>query len=719
MMQWTAGTSLLLHFLLAAMPPLVVGSRVTLASHANPIRKVVTLLQAMQKKVTAEGVAEKELYDKFMCYCSGGTKELQASVQAAEDKVPAVSSDIKATEEKLTQLKSGLAEAQAGRESAKDAMAKAKAIREKEAAEFATENSDYNTNIAAIDKAVASLEKGMGGSFLQTTMAATLRKLAVTVEMSGIDRQDLTAFLSGRQTGGYSPQSGQITGILKQMGDTMRKSLADVVAEEEASIKSFTQLMAAKTKEVQALTASIEAKSGQIGESSVSLVHMKEDLTDTQEALLEDKKFLQGLEKSCKTKTAEWEERSKTRSEELMALADTIKILNDDDALELFKKTLPSAGSSFVQVSAGALKLKSRVLSLLRGARKSAVIRKQTGLDFLVLALSGKSTSKGTFDKVIKMIDEMVDLLKEEQLGDDHKKEYCAKQFDQADDKKKAFERTVSDEDSAIATAEEGIATLIDEIKALQTGIEDLDKSVTEATAQRKEEHAAYKTLMASDSAAKELLKIAINRLNAFYNPKLHKPKAKRELSAGDRVFENMGGDIPTTTPGGIAGTGVTVLAQVHAHTHRNGGAPAPPPETWDAYQTKSEGTNGVVAMVNLLIKDLDKEMTEAETSEKDAQADYEALMADSADKRTADSASLTEKGSAKAELEGSLEAHKDGRMKAAKQLMATVKYIQQLHAECDWLVKYFDVRKEARSGEIDSLSKAKAVLSGADYSLL
>merc|ERR1719323_2287940 len=124
------------------------------------------------------------------------------------------------------------------------------------------------------------------------------------------------------------------------------------------------------------------------------------------------------------------------------------------------------------------------------------------------------------------------------------------------------------------------------------------------------------------------------------------------------------------------------------------------------------------MAMVNLLIKDLDKEMTEAETSEKDAQADYEALKADSADKRKADSTSLTEKGSAKAELEDSLEAHKDGRMEAAKELMVTMKYIQQLHAECDWLVQYYDVRKEARSGEIDSLSKAKAVLSGADYSL-
>jgi len=50
---------------------------------------------------------------------------------------------------------------------------------------------------------------------------------------------------------------------------------------------------------------------------------------------------------------------------------------------------------------------------------------------------------------------------------------------------------------------------------------------------------------------------------------------------------------------------------------------------------------------------------------------------------------------------------------------MATMKVISSLHAECDWLLQYYDARKEARSGEVDSLKKAKAILSGADYSLL
>merc|ERR1719264_2208452 len=674
----------------------------------------------MQTKVTAEGAKEKELYEKFMCYCNGGKKELEASVSTAEEKVPSLGSDIKAMEEKLAGLKSTLAEAQVGRDSAKKTMAEAKAIREKEAAAYAAEKSDYDTNLAAIDKAVASLEKGTAGTFLQTSAAATLRKIAISVEMSDVDREDLVSFLSSKQRNGYAPQSGQITGILKQMGDEITKSLADATADEGSAIQTYDGLMAAKKKEVEALSASIESKMRQIGDAGVGVAQMKNDLADTEETLAEDKKFLAGLEKSCKTKTAEWEERSKTRSEELVALADTIKVLNDDDALELFKKTLPGAGASFVQVGVGAATRRSRAQALIRGARKLAGSPGNAHLDFLLLALNGhKALGKGTFDKVITMIDEMVSVLAKEQGTDDAKKKYCVDQFDMADDKKKGLERKVSDGESAIAAANDGIATLTEEMEALVAGIKDLDKSVSEASAQRKAEHADFKELMASDSAAKDLIGFAKNRLNKFYNPKLYKPPAKRELSAEGRIYENMGGDIPTEAPGGIAGTGVAVFAEVHAHTARSDVAPAPPPETWGAYQKKSGESNGVIAMMDLLVKDLDKEMTEAETSEKDAQADYEVLMSDSKAKRQADSKSLKEKGSAKADLESSLEEHKEYLADAGKELMITLKVIHNLHGECDWLLKYFDVRKEARSGEVDSLEKAKAVLSGADYSLL
>ena len=118
------------------------------------------------------------------------------------------------------------------------------------------------------------------------------------------------------------------------------------------------------------------------------------------------------------------------------------------------------------------------------------------------------------FEKVIKMIDEMVATLKTEQLDDDHKKEYCAKQFDAVDDKTKQLERSISDLETAIDEMKEGIATSKSEIEALENSIKALDKAVGEATEQRKEEHEDFIGLMASDSAAKELLAFARNRLN-------------------------------------------------------------------------------------------------------------------------------------------------------------------------------------------------------------
>merc|ERR1719453_2796791 len=120
--------------------------------------------------------------------------------------------------------------------------------------------------------------------------------------------------------------------------------------------------------------------------------------------------------------------------------------------------------------------------------------------------------------------------------------------------------------------------------------------------------------------------------------------------------------------------------------------------------------------MMDLLIKDLDKEMTVSETEEKDAQADYEVFMKDSADKRAEDTKTLGDKEAAKADTEAALQAHTDDHTSFTKEHVATLQYIQSLHAECDWLVQYFDMRKEARDSEIDALGKAKAVLSGADF---
>jgi len=664
-------------------------------SAANPIRKVVDMLQAMSKKVSDEGEKEKDLYEKFMCYCKTGGSDLSNSIAAAKTKLGDLASDIEAAEAKLDQTSASLEKAKADRAAGQKVMDEATALREKEAGIFAQFKADHLANLAALAKAIAAISSGMAGGFLQTGAADVLRKLVSSAHDD--DQQVLAAFLARPANDGseYAASSGQINGILKTMHDEMSADLADATATENAAIKAYKGLMAARLKEKAALTAAIQAKLTKVGELKVSIAEMKNDAGDTAEALAADKKFLAELEKGCATKTAEWEARSKTRADELVALADTIKILNDDDALELFKKTLPSASASLVQVQVSAASQRLRALQAIQKGMRNVAQKDRSGLDLISLALHGKKVG---FEKVITMIDDMLANLKKEQVDDDNKKTYCAAQLDESDDQKKSLEREIGQLESAIASGNEAIATLTEEIAALSAGIQALDKSVAEATANRRAEHQEYNELIASDSAAKEVLGFAKNRLNKFYNPKLYKTTAA------------------PTTAAPWAPSDAFVQIREHVQHKAN---PGPPPDTWGAFAKQSEANGGVVSMITLLEADLDKEIAEAEAEEKDAQADYETLMSDSAEKRTADSKSLSEKQGAKADTEAAVEGHEDDKASAAQSLGATNKAIAALHTECDWLLKYFDARQEARASEMDSLGNAKAVLSGADYSLV
>merc|ERR1719408_375491 len=123
--------------------------------------------------------------------------------------------------------------------------------------------------------------------------------------------------------------------------------------------------------------------------------------------------------------------------------------------------------------------------------------------------------------------------------------------------------------------------------------------------------------------------------------------------------------------------------------------------------------------MMDTMVADLDKEITEIEVEEKENQKEYEQFMKDSAEKRANDSKSIEDKEAAKADTEATLIKSKEEKDAKMKEAMATAQFLSEVHGDCDWLLTNFETRKSARAGEIDSLTKAKAVLSGADYSLL
>merc|ERR1719414_2356821 len=229
-------------------------------------------------------------------------------------------------------------------------------------------------------KAIPALEKGTG-SFLQSAAAGTLRRLAVEADMSTANRDMLSSFLS--QSQGYVPQGGQIIGILKNMKDTMEASLAEATAAEDKAKADYEALAVSKEKEINANTKGIESKLDRTGQVGVKIETLTEDLDDTTKSLAEDQQFHADLEKNCAAKKAEWEVVQKTRADEQLALAETIKILNDDDALELFKKTLPSP--TLLQTKVTAKEMRQRALQSLQAARRAGATRPDLRLDFLAL----------------------------------------------------------------------------------------------------------------------------------------------------------------------------------------------------------------------------------------------------------------------------------------------------------------------------------------------
>lgn len=691
------------------------------AHGANPIRRVVTLLQNMQAKVQEERRADEELMEKFLCYCKSNDATLGKSIEDGSARIERLESEIKELSGSLSQVESELKTHHADRSAAETVIREAEGIRATENDQYVADSGELQANIDALGKAVAALEKGTAESFLQMpARASLLNVLESRSQSTNLDRMDvqvLTGFLQGKTEFGSGPESGEIIGILKTMREQMQKDLAEMNQQESDAQSRHDSLMAAKNKELAAATRAIEEKTKRAGETSVGLVNRQNELKDTNGQLEEDTTFLRTLKEDCKVKTTEFDARQKLRTEEIKAISETIKILNDDDALDLFKKTAPAAGAgaegeSFLQVG------NPRETSAIHHAR--SILKKASSRDvrfgFLVLAMRGQ---KGGMEKVVDMIDKMQLLLKQEQSKDDKQKRRCEKELAQNEQSEKDLKRTLRALNSQISEGKDTMNTLKGEIDTLEAGIKDLDASVATATKQRKDEHDQYMKESADNNAAVELLGFAKNRLAKFYAPSLHKEAPPPELSEEDRIYQASGGELePTPAPGGIANTGISGASFMQVSMRmRSRDAPPAAPET-GAYEKNSAST-GVLGLIDKLVNEIKAEGAEAKRDEQDAQKEYERIMDESSKKRAADATAISQKNAALAEAEAEVQETKDDRKSTTEDLTATQEVVASLHGECDWLLANFAERKKARAGEVDALSNAKAVLRGSDYSFI
>merc|ERR1719274_536141 len=566
----------------------------------------------------------------------------------------------------------------------------------KEKADFDAASADMSTNIAAMKGAISALEKGLGAFMQISSSQKTVlqRVVAATTTLDDYQRDSVMAFVQGKES---AQSSGEIMGMLKAMLEEMEGDLATAKKDEATAATGFEELSAAKASEIASATSAIESKTKRSGEVAVEVVQTKDDLEDTEAEVKDTQAFIGDLATQCAEKKADWAERQKMRAEEISAISEAIKVLNDDDALDLFKKTVPSmvqTGMEFLQKSSKssvALRAKGLLVSLMQTGRAHT-----TQLSLMASALKSKAVD---FSKITEQIDGMIDVLGKEQTDDDTQKAFCDEEFTKSAAEKKDTEDKLASLAASIEEMSATVATLKSEIETLTAEIKALDKAVAQATEQRKEEHAVFLQTQAEGSAAVQLIEAAKNKLNKFYNPTMYKAPERRELTEEERIAVANGAVDPrdaeeATAAPGIAGTGIAVFAQVRAASNA---APPPPPETFGAYTKKSGKSNGVIKLMDMMIGDVKTDLTKSEHAEEMAQKDYENLMAASQKTRATNAESITEKESASSEWMEKIENAKTEQASTTEALAKLKEYIAGLHSSCDFLVENYDSRKEAR----------------------
>merc|ERR1719416_362694 len=463
----------------------------------------------------------------------------------------------------------------------------------------------------------------------------------------------------------YAPQSGEIFGILTQMLETFEANLAASQKEEAENQKAYEDLKAAKEAEIKAGQDQIDAKTQQLADTDEKKAQAETDLHDTKESLAADEKFLMMLKEKCQMTDKEWEERQKTRQDEMGAVSKALAVLSGDDAHDLFTKTFnPALLQTSTSDQAGRRAAAAAVLS--RMARKSQNPK---------LATLAYRVKLDAFTRVKKAIDEMIAELMKEKADEIKHKDFCVDEFNTNQVQTERKEREKADVLARIATLESTIDALTKAIDTLKSEIAEMQVQLKRAGEDREKQNKEFQMTVADQRETQKLLQAALVHLQDFY------------------------------------GKGEASLAQQEP-------VGPPPPPGFKEYKNNA-ASGGVMQLIEQIVQDAKAMEADAIRSEEDAQKAYEDFVLETNASIEAKSREIVTKSALKAKTEARLVEAEKAKATVVEELEELSNYNAELHQSCDFVLKNFDLRQAARDEEVEALRQAKAILSGANFQAL
>jgi len=703
---------------------LALSTALSTLSSESPVGRVVDLIQQLKAKIEADGKAEQQVYDKFACWCettiNNKLDEIstnQTDIQKYSDDIEEASGTLGSLSAEIDQLKKDIAE---NRKSQADATA----IREKENAEYTQFRFESEQTIGALEHAVKVLqgagEKKPKAAMLEQaetlSVVAGVRSALAKFDTSRLPKSAVAAleaflahpeemhkasFMQVQQNpfGDYAPASTQIQGILKSMYDEFTSKMESANVEEGSRNKVYKELMAQLSAELEILGETLTRSETTQAESDEKKAKDKVGRRDTQKELALNKKFLEETREGCRVEAEAWAERSRLRTEELGGITQAILVLTEQGSgdsrkrKDVFRRAAAN-NVSFLQESE-ARHIHAAMDKISDLARSTHSLR--------LASLVVRARATGHFDKVIVMVEKMVELLRQEDQDDIDAKRACERDFNDLNGDHSDLAREKKQQEALIRELETKMQTLTREISQADRQKKDQEKEVRDLQEERATEKKTFQTNLADDREAARLIGKAIETLSAFYK--------NNELKMGNFVQEEPRPEY-------------TVDKEKR-------------PETFSkSYGGRSSETGGIVAILKMIKEDVEHEMEESVKADKEAATEFWNMvntLRKSIDQLKQSIANMTSDRSDAEQEKTDTESAKNGTSGG----QSTNKQAFNAHCvECKWIysntspqfatlsdkcdsfqvaeVSSFNTRKESREAEINGLEGARAALAGA-----
>mmetsp|Transcript_95072 Transcript_95072/g.255717 ORF Transcript_95072/g.255717 Transcript_95072/m.255717 type:complete len:779 (+) Transcript_95072:50-2386(+) len=730
----------------------------------SPVKRVVNLLQKMKAELDTEANNEAEMYDKMVCWCETNEKEKTKAIADAEAKDLQLSAEIEERAAKFGNLAASIEQTKKEIQENTANLEQATEIREKEAAEFREEEKDQVQAITNLRNAVAVLSKhqktqamlqmdksliapmrvllrdcalkyevvvatraerrGAGPVALlvlndETKVSSDTKAQGTTIAalLSALDVHDnsvsdalpikfaerliaqaakaATSAKSFLQVSNRQPiyesrssaRSAGIYGVMNQMLEEFQAELKTSQADELKAQGDFKALAAAKNSEIDAGKHKLDEMQAQDAGNQKALSDAKEDLEITRKQRSEDVEFLRNLKLTCNDLDTQMEKRSKTRSAETMAVAEAIAVLTEDDNREMLAKSV-----SLLQIHSSASAQVAARRASAAAALRLAASAPEFDADDLLAAWHGRShrstplvgaaagpcahlstlvmaVQLDSFTKVKEMMDTMVAELKTQQAEEVKFKDYCNDELKEND--RTTYDKTELKQDleAKIASLEALMEQLAMGIAAAKDQIAATELEVKQASQTREQENKEFQSVVADQRATQAILNKALMKLKDFY----HK------------------------------GIGKEVFAQ----------AAQEPPVKFNSYNNNA-GSSPVIGLIEQIIEDSKALEAETTAGETQAQAGYQQFVKDGNNLITDLQAAVASKSKNSAAADADKAQASADHTNTVGELESLGQYNADLHAECDFVLKNFDIRQKARLQEIEAIQAAKGILSGA-----